>query len=162
VAAKKKKIPCVQHLPHPSKCPSIGYSPELSKIPKSAHDPQSYYNSKPAWRISMMEMEDPYGWHKIDATTLYKIRAHLKNLESMTWSDILVKAKKQNHLISKNKISSNAQKRLLDIKQDDIDELLSLRLTGKERIYGIMEGGIAKLLWWDPFHKVCPSELRHT
>jgi hypothetical protein len=33
---------------------------------------------------------------------------------------------------------------------NDIDELLSIRLSGTERVWGIFRKGVLQLLWWDP------------
>ncbi|HMD71610.1 MAG TPA: hypothetical protein VKF41_09730 [Bryobacteraceae bacterium] len=46
-----------------------------------------------------MEFCDPYGWHTMDANTIHEIREKLKAFESMTWNQILLTAKKQNHKV---------------------------------------------------------------
>jgi len=144
------------------KQPSIGVSfPDISKSPRVASDP-NFYQNYPAWRISVMEMCDPFGWHRVDEKTLNKIREKLANFESMTWREILIVGKNQHHLIKRSSLCKKAQKRLVTLRQDDIDELVSLRLAGIERIYGILENSILRLLWWDPNHAVCPSIKRHT
>ncbi len=38
----------------------------------------------PSWRVSKIEMVDPYGWHNLDAKTLLYIKDKLANFESMT------------------------------------------------------------------------------
>ena len=109
-----------------------------------------------------MEMVDPCGWHRVDADTLKKIRERLANLESMTWREILVDGAKQNHFVTLNKLSNEARDRLEQIGQGDVDELVSLRITGKERVWGIMEVDVLKVLWWDPQHTIYPSPKKHT
>ena len=66
------------------------------------------------------------------------------------------------HPIGINDLSGDAQKRLREIMQDDIDELYSFRITGKERVWCIQSANIMKILWWDPNHEVCPSHKKHT
>ncbi len=73
----------------------------------------------------------------------------------MTWAELL--GGKQNHNVSVSDLCKAARQRLEEIGQDDIDELLSLRLSGKERVWGILSEGVCTLLWWDPEHQVCPS-----
>ena len=73
-----------------------------------------------------------------------------------------MKNKRNNHSVEIDKLSSTAQTRLTEIQLDDIDELVSLRLSAKERIWGILEQGVLIILWWDPNHQVCPSNLKHT
>jgi len=104
-------------------------------------------------------MVDPFGWHEIERVKLDEIRNKLANFESMTWGEILGR---NSHLIPVGDICKGARDRLEALKQDDIDELLSLRLSGKQRIWGILEEQALKLLWWDPEHLVCPSQKKHT
>ena len=47
-----------------------------------------------------------WGWHEIDGPTLHSIREKLKNFESMTWSDILVRSKKQHHSVAIENIAA--------------------------------------------------------
>lgn len=147
---------------HPKKQPKAVYKLKPSKIPHAKENPEKFWKEKPSWRISMLEMCAPFGWHKIDRTALDSIRQKLGHFESMTWNDILIKGNKQNHRVSRNKLSRDAQQRLEILKQDDIDELVSLHLSGKERIWGILESDVLRLLWWDPNHKVYPVQKKHT
>ncbi|MBE3069939.1 MAG: hypothetical protein IMZ55_05305 [Acidobacteria bacterium] len=55
-----------------------------------------------------------------------------------------------------------AQRRLVEIKVDDRDELLRLRFGGTQRLWGVRAGRFFLALWWDPQHTICPSNLRHT
>ena len=103
-------------------------------------------------------MVDPFGWHEIEKNKLGEIRNKLADFESMTWHEILGK---NSHLIPVSGICKAARDRLELLKQDDIDELLSLRLSGKQRIWGILEDQALKVLWWDPEHLVCPSSKKH-
>ncbi|MEL6899611.1 MAG: hypothetical protein AAFP07_01565 [Cyanobacteria bacterium J06606_4] len=112
--------------------------------------------------MSHLEMVDPYGWHETDAVTLKRIREKLGDFESMTWNQILVDGKKRHHSIRIDQIAKPALKRLREIEQDDIDRLVSLSLSGKQRVWGILEEGVLRLLWWDPNHKICPSHKKHT
>lgn len=116
----------------------------------------------PAWRISMLEMIDPFGWHRIGPLKLAEVRRKLGDFESMTWNDILVTAAHRNHAVAVDRLCKTAQDRLEEIGQEDIDELVSLRLSGPERVWGIRAGNVLKVLWWDPEHAVCPSMLRNT
>ena len=88
---------------------------------------------------------------------------HLRELEKKHWYEILVAGKKFNHNVEIGQLSPTAQSRLKELFNPlDFDELLSLRLTGKERIWEILDCGVVTLLWWDPKHEVCPYHLKHT
>ena len=104
-------------------------------------------------------MCDPFGWHKVDVTLLLEIHSKLKCFETMTFSDILGR---NHHTVPIERLCKEAQNRLTVLGLDDVEELLSLRLTGISRVWGIMEHNIVVLLWWDPEHLVCPSLLKHT
>jgi hypothetical protein len=95
-----------------------------------------------------MEMVDPFGWHGVDGPTLHHIRGRLAHLETMTWAEILVRAKKQSHSIKVADICSAAQQRLeaLSLMLEDV---VSLRLSARERVYGYLENGVLIVLWWD-------------
>jgi hypothetical protein len=88
---------------------------------------------------------------------MHFIRSKLKQFETMTWSDITLKAKHQNHTVAISDLCGRARARLKELKLDDLDVLLSLRLTGRQRVWGIFAEGVMTLLWWDPHHEVCPS-----
>ncbi len=144
------------------KQPKTREIPSTSKQPKVAGDPQDYYQKKPAWRISKMEFSDPFGWHILDENGIFSILEKLANFETMTWGEILLVAKKQNHNVWVDELIKEAQDRLSEISLDDLDELTSLHLTGKGRVWGIIDQGVMNLLWWDPEHQVCPSNKKHT
>ena len=124
--------------------------------------PRSTNDDHPSWRFTKLELVDPFGWHTIDTALLHFIRGKLQDFESMTWNQILVVGKKFNHSVKVSEIERSAMERLRSLRLDDIEELISLRVTGAKRIWGIRQGGALLLLWWDPNHQVCPSKLKHT
>lgn len=133
-----------------------------NKQPKIASDPQAYYQNNPAWRISRMEFVDPFGWHILDVDKVLYIQQKLIGFESMTWREILVDSRKQNHTVPVESLGKQARDRLTEIDLDDLDELTSLLLSGAERVWGIIDQGIMTLLWWDPDHQVYPVEKKNT
>ena len=90
--------------------------------------------------------------------TLYPL---LREREDATWQAIESathgkKGKSNSHHVRVEKLSSDAQKRLKEMKLDDIDEIYSLRLEGKLRIYGIRKYNYLKILWVDTEHEIYP------
>jgi hypothetical protein len=106
-----------------------------------------------------MELAKPYGWSSVSAETLLYIREKLAHFETMTWSEILVSGKKRNHSIKVSDITPEAR-RCLEAKALALDEVVSLRLSGAERVFGYLDQGVLVLLWWDPGHEVCPTAER--
>lgn len=102
-------------------------------------------------------MVDPFGWHQIDQATLHDIREKLAHFESRTWNEILVVSKDRNHTVEVSKLCVEARKRLISMKLDDVEEVVSLRLAGAERVWGLRQKGTLLLLWWDPLHEIYPT-----
>jgi hypothetical protein len=129
------------------------------KIPKTVVPKESCYPHKPAWRVALMETVDPYGWHQIDGGKMLEIRAQLAGIEGNTWKDLLVRDAKHNHFIAVEKICPEAQDRLRVLHLDDTDALLTIRIGHLERIWGILELNVLKVLWWDPQHLIYPMNV---
>lgn len=117
---------------------------------------------RPAWRVSLVEMVDPFGWHVISAESAYQVRTKLGGLESRTWKEILYQDGYRNHFIRVDRLCPEARDRLQVIGQDDIDSVMSLGVTQTGRVFGIMEHNVMKVLWWDPDHMICPVEKPNT
>lgn len=131
-----------------------------SKSPAIAPSYESPLQLRPAWRIELLEKNGPYGWETIKGVLLWNtILPKLQNFETMTWGEILGS---QNHEVQVSSLCSEAQKRLKMLKLDDIEHLVSLRLSGKMRIWGLKKHRVLRILWWDPKHQVCPSIKKHT
>jgi hypothetical protein len=135
------------------KKPKARREPESIKTPRKAGFDENPLRLRPAWRIGSLEMCDPFGWHEIDGTSLRDIHKKLSDFETMTLGEIIGS---RNHPISVEALCKEARDRLTALRLDDVDELLSLRLKGAERVWGILEHNIVILLWWDPKHLVCP------
>jgi len=150
--AKKPK-----HKPFPAsnKIPHAAQDPSRAKVPRSIAV-TSFHHLRPSWRVANMEMVEPFGWHGVDGATLQYIRGRLAHFETMTWAEILVRAKKQNHSIKVSDICSAAQQRL-EVLSLVLEDVVSLRLSARERVYGYLENGVLIVLWWDPDHQICPS-----
>ncbi|HEX4276442.1 MAG TPA: hypothetical protein VHZ74_13860 [Bryobacteraceae bacterium] len=141
------------------KKPSFASFVEASKkAPRLASDPSSYYDAHPAWRVIRMEFCDPYGWHQVDAETLLFIREKLGELEKLTWKEVL-KPGSGSHPMPTKELCKEARDRLVELEIDEADNLVSIRLQQKMRVWGYMDQGILNLLWWDPEHSVYPMNI---
>ncbi len=160
-----KKRPRRRKRPRAQKKPAISPSakPSRGKSPSSPDfDPRAHWKLLPAWRVSRLEADGPFGWGQIERDKALEVRDKLGSFESMTWHQILVAAKHRNHTVSIEKLSKAARDRLVEIALDDQDELVSLRLAGAERVWGFREENVLQVLWWDPEHQVYPSTKKHT
>jgi len=94
-----------------------------------------------------------------------KIYPKLCNFEKQTWEEIERDThgnenKSKHHYIKVDQIIKEARDRLDQLNLKDVDELFSLRLEGKLRIYGIRRLNYMEILWVDPNHEICPSKKR--
>lgn len=141
------------------KTPVAKKEPQSKKLPRSRENPENSDAEKPVWVFSRFDKDGPEQvLPKKDKTKLIEIFDRLKHFESMTWADI----KGDSHNVSKDRLIKAAQVKLEILNIIDIDELFSLRLSGTNRIWGILDRHYFKILWWDPEHKICPSNKKHT
>jgi hypothetical protein len=145
------------------KGPKTLIDPAVQKVPRTEYH-EDWQRMRPAWRISLVQMVTPFGWEEIDAATIERIRTRLAAFESMTWKEILTAGQGgyRHHLIAISRLCRRAQERLVILQQDDVDSLVSLGITQRERVFGILEHNVLKVLWWDPDHEVCPVEMPNT
>ena len=143
-----------------SKKPLVKSNPSFSKDPRVDQARKSYLYENPSWQLRSLDSEGSWGWKVVSKDLVTQdIIPKLQSFESMHWNDILGR---NSHEISVDRICKEAKKRLQELKHVDIENLVSLRLTGKNRIWGIRNGSILRILWWDPDHTVYPVELKHT
>jgi hypothetical protein len=67
-----------------------------------------------------------------------------------------------NHFIDTAGCSKVARDRLVELSLDDTAELYSLHVNGRQRIIGIRDRQVLKILWYDPDHQVYPSRKKGT
>lgn len=121
----------------------------------------------PVWRFHAFDLDgphgedaEPYGWKCMNRTELCDLRTKLGHLESMTWNEMI--RNRHCHPISHKQLSKEARDRLDELKYDDIDGLFQISFSNTERLFGIKDRYIFKILWWDPDHKVYPVEKKNT
>ena len=92
-----------------------------------------------------------------------KILPKLKEFERLTWGQLANQAKgrgsgTKHHHVQVSALIKKAKKRLKQRDEwDDTEQLYSLRLDGKSRIYGIVVGNKLNLIWYDPGHEIYPN-----
>ena len=137
-----------------------GKIPHLTKTPRVDPSLIPSIDDNPVWQVSTLDICGPWGWQNIDKSNFFAhILPKIKNFESMKWKEIFGR---ENHEVDVAEISRAARKRLSKINLDDFERLVSLRFTGRERLWGIKINNILKIIWWDPNHEVYPSKLKHT
>lgn len=133
---------------------------------KSGRTTKTFDNAKsvktqyPVWKFSSIDWYGEWGWKQLSNEQWQSIIQKLQNFESMTWGEI---EGANSHLIQISDCPNpRVQKRLNELQLDDYNELFSLRLSAKERVFGVLFGNVLKLLWYDPEHQVWPAYKKHT
>lgn len=120
-----------------------------------------------AWSLDLAD----YDWKWGFGTSVFRnewckhILGKLKEFESKSWAIIANDSSgktsgTRNHHVSVSKIDRSAQKRLRRIEMEDVDQLYSLRLTGKKRLFGVIHNYVLKVLWYDPNHEIFKSRKK--
>ena len=139
------------------KNPRAASNPTSNKNPRAALIPNDNY--QPEFRACQMDTHGPWGWDKLDSLHLQDFLQKIFHSQKLTWQ---ILRDNGSHLVDLSLLIADAQKRLKVLEKDDLDQLYSLRLSGKKRVWGIKDDNILWLLWWDPEHQICPSLKRNT
>lgn len=133
-------------------------------------DPESIMQMNPSWRLASCDVDPSISWSFYEDRLAHDfwetIFPKLQNFERMTWREIFLGAKKQNHAIDVSKLNKSARDRFAEL-CIEAEAIHSLRLEGKLRIYGFLSGPIYNILWYDDDHGdndtcVCRSSKKHT
>lgn len=145
-----------------AKKPKIVKQLKLGNITKEVRQglqPENNETKNFAWHIGWIDTtHNWWGWKRVDFKTWWdEILPKLRNFETMTWAEIQKASGgrsngNNSHFVSVENLSKYAGLRLQEIELDDISDLFSLRLEGIGRIYGIRDGYILKIIWYDHFH----------
>jgi hypothetical protein len=141
---------------------SLGSNPR-DRDPRAKSDPVRNRRENPSWNVRLADPEGPWSFRNLSCRSWWNdIYAKLCDFETMTWQEILDASGgrvhgNNNHEIPTSVLVPAARRRLKKLRMDDIDVLFSLRLTGRKRIWGILDGSVLKLLWYDPNHEIYPS-----
>lgn len=147
--SKKDKTPGLKQFPSSKKAPRVEEPANVSSD-----------RQKPVWNFHIADKEGPWAWKPDSSQDHWKIIFDkFPGFEGMNWSQI---KQSGSHLIEISLLAKSAQQRLVEIKQDDLGQLFSLRISAKCRVWGILAGRVFKVLWYDPKHEVYPSTKGHT
>ncbi|MCA2378613.1 hypothetical protein ATU3C_17805 [Agrobacterium genomosp. 3 str. RTP8] len=141
------------------KKPRVARQPEPQKKPKFHSDP-SVKGAPIVWRFSHADKGGPFAWTALaDPAEFFEVIGKLAEIETVSENDLM---RAGSHPIPLHSLCKDAQDRLVELQHDDLDELFSIRLKGTMRVFCIHHANVMRILWYDPEHKVCPSQLKHT
>jgi hypothetical protein len=141
------------------KIPKTRAAPAFDKPAKHPHS-REVPVADISWRFSRIDKGGPFSWSDLAEPADYKaVMERLHCFETMCAREI---RESGSHDIEIANLSKEARQRLQEIQQDDIDSLMSFRITGPKRVFCIREREVMRVLWYDPNHQVCPSIKKHT
>jgi hypothetical protein len=112
------------------------------------------------WRFSSIDRNGPFSWSALVHPASYKdVMEKLHLFETMEETAIRGQG---SHPVPIDQFAKPARDRLSEIQLDDLDELMSFRITGAGRVWCRMHGNMMLVLWWDPSHEVCPAPKKGT
>lgn len=106
-----------------------------------------------AWRFAQTDKGGPFPWLIEPPEKFQEVIEKLSTFEDKNWNEI---TRGGSHPIDTAALCNEAKERLVALEKDDLDELLSLRLAGDNRVWCVKNGHILRPLWWDADHKVYP------
>ena len=135
--------------------------PSSDKSVKIIENPDSFYDQTPVWSFSRCDFESER-WSMCDnEDCLAGLMKRLKAFEGMKWRDILLdksgrRNNTKNHSMPVSHLCREAQKRYYILKLDEYPEIYSLTVTGKQRLFGVLDDNVFSIIWFDKNHQICP------
>jgi hypothetical protein len=132
------------------------------KQPRGAGLVETISAGKFGWDTRRAEVVGAFSWKNCDHTTLLRdVVPKLQECQSLSWEKL---GQNGSHQVLVSNLCKEAQERLKTHFDPDgnIDRLYSLRISGKQRIWGFRDRQVLYVLWWDPEHTVCKSQLKYT
>lgn len=139
-----------------------------SKIAKSnkqtakTENANSFLSKTPVWQFCKNDKDHSKWSIRTCCNFNEDVMDKLNDFEGLTWNEIInTNGRDTNHYVYVNKFIKEAQSRLSELHIYD-DQMFSLRLSGKKRLYGILDDGIFRIVWYDAEHEIYISKKKHT
>lgn len=129
--------------------PASGKSPKITQAPRE--DGSIFF--------SFLRFDGQHKWsetQELPTQDVWEIGEKLKCFEQMQWKH-LAADQQYHHSVPFYKLRKEAQEIAANMGIDDYEQIWSLRLTGKQRLWGVRDKGYFLAIWWDPDHCICPS-----
>jgi hypothetical protein len=134
------------------------------KKPVPGATPESFVSRSPSWAFSIA---DPEKWRVRD--NIDRVWDRFVSFERMSWQQIMSDTKggdgvsgTKSHFVSVESISKEARFRLDELGLAENQTLFSLRLSGTERVCGVLDSGVLCIVWYDPKHAILEYDKKHT
>lgn len=117
-----------------------------------------------SFRYADRDYEGEWGWP--EAEGLARVIDFLCDISSNTWADIRNQTTntkraghRKHHEMPFDGVCDEALRRIQQRRFDEqFEELFRFRLDGRARLWGFQSNGVFYPVWWDPEHKVYPTD----
>jgi hypothetical protein len=141
--------------------------PSASRTAKAAQPP-SRMGQKPVFCFAHVVKDcDPLWAFNPTGDEAVELLEFLRQMGRSTWRDIeeqRVDGRQKHHFQDAESFDAPARR---DFKRSKLgerfgEEMFRFRLGSKKRLWGFRKDPTFHVIWWDPKHKVCPTEMSHT
>lgn len=132
---------------------AMAASPGRAKSPGAKDTPDVSKNEPMSWGLGRMDFGGKWGWNNLDADHVDELHRELVKREGKTLHHLLRTEEVKE--IPALHMKREAQDRLKGRGLEERDTLWELRLPGKRRAWGLMDGSVFQFLWWDPEETAC-------
>ncbi len=121
-------------------------------------------HDRPVFSFALIDRDydGSWGWHLLTESESIRILNFFLEVATLTWNEVrslTASGRKRHHYQDVQSLCNDARARIASKKFDDIsDRMFRFRLDGANRLWGFEEQGIFYVVWWDPDHKVYPTE----
>lgn len=129
----------------------------------------SLANQQFVWSAKLLKNSDAgaqWSWQLSHSQTIEAL-LFLEEMQRLTWADIQGQrsgGRAKHHYQPIDSLCAQAQTYLSALMADDVDieSVFRFRVNSKTRLWGIVEDGVFKMLWYDPEHTVYPVSKKRT
>ena len=156
---QKPLVPKYGTEPSSDQTPRAHQGPSSTQSPRTSEDPDEYLRMNPVWRFSDLLLDDaPFSWKGVQGKTLEKVVKRLGELEGKKFAEI---KNTGSHEIDRGKLSEEFVAAVeVEGKVATLESIYSIRIEGKMRVFGFRYGHEIHIRWFDPEHKICPSQRK--
>lgn len=138
------------------------FSREKRPVTAVSVSKSEYDDHKASWRIGKIQLAEPYGWRSLGVDEIVKIKSKLADLERCTWKEIFVRDARNNHKVICHELKCPHARKWMENNMPDQPYLWTIRVTAKERIWGIFSEGAYHIIFWDPDHLIWEVQKKNT
>lgn len=145
-----------------AKNPKVKTPPTPDKQPKTAAPVADPNKQTPQWCFASFQ-GTPWldGDGRGDTDIFTTVCKSMKSFSTRTWNEIEHDRPDHDHMVRPDKIIREARDELERLQFGGL-ELWRFRFSGERRIWGVRDGRLLRVLWWDPHHQICPAKKKRT